>query len=590
MLQAGEVVEGRYRVLRVLGRGGTGTVYLVIHEALGMERALKEISRADCPYYPSMRQRMIREIHILRQLDHPNLPEIMDIVMKEDAFYIVMEYIQGRTLREIIEARGRIEERQAVEWGRQICDVLYYLHAQNPPVIYRDLKPSNLMQKPDGRIVLIDFGTAREYAADREDTVCLGTRGYAAPEQYERKARTDARTDIYCLGATLYHLVTGDAPGMAVCEDGFVRRRNPDLSPGMEELIRTCMQPDPAKRYQNCREVRYVLDHLDTNTRKYRRGERRNLLLFSILLTGTVACYGAAGLCGGRAKSILTDGALIYVRQAEQAAGRDTAGEDYIKALELMPSERRIYESMQQMYIRVNDFREEDAAVLTGILETARQQGTGVPVLEVLRKEDPSAYCTFCYGLGIGYFYYMKGTSGKREAQVWFRNVCETADKMGNADGFSTDRRRRASLYGKISEYYNTFLASGMDGSGEENAGYAEFFRTLQELNRIKVRRDSSPSHMAAASMVSMEVAVELGNYAVQFQREGGISAEEIQKELDQIATVDEEGETGGRLEILRIHREEEEIENLKQLVLDAGDRNRLAEQELRWLTEARRS
>ena len=145
-------------------------------------------------------------------------------------------------------------------------------------------------------------------------------------------------------------------------------------------------------------------------------------------------------------------------------------------------------------------------------------------------------------------------------------------------------------MYGKISEYYNTFLASGMDGSGEENAGYAEFFRTLQELNRIKVRRDSSPSHMAAASMVSMEVAVELGNYAVQFQREGGISAEEIQKELDQIATVDEEGETGGRLEILRIHREEEEIENLKQLVLDAGDRNRLAEQELRWLTEARRS
>ena len=587
LLRPGAVVGTRYRVLCVLGRGGTGTVYLVRHETLGIERALKEVSREDCVYYQSVRQRMIREIHILKQLDHPNLPEIVDIIMGENAFYIVMEYIQGKTLREIVEERGKVEEKQAVEWGRQICDVLFYLHTRKPPVIYRDLKPSNLMQKPDGRIVLIDFGTAKEYAADREDTVCLGTRGYAAPEQYDQRARIDVRTDIYCLGATLCHLVTGEIPA-AVCGVDSVRRKIPNLSPGMEELICLCMRQDPAERYQNCREVRYALDHLDRNTRKYRRGERRKLFLFSALLAGAAVCCGGAALCGVRAERILTDGALVHVRQAEQSASRDTAKRDYVRALELMPSEKRIYESMQQMYIRVNDFREEDAAALLSILETAKQPETGIPVLEILRKDDPAAYCAFCYEMGIGYFYHMKSSFGKREAQIWFRNVCETADEEGTMEGFSAARRKRALLYGKISEYYNTFLSAGADSSGEkENAGYEEFFRTLQELNRITVHRESSPSHMAAVSMISMEVAVELGNFALQFQSEGGISEGEIQKELDKICVMNEKGEVEGRLKILREYREEEEVENLKNLVLDAANRNRLAAQELRQRKQA---
>ena len=164
---------------------------------------------------------MIVETDLLKKLRHPSLPSIIDVIDDKDSFLIVMDYIEGNPLSNALEEYGAQPQDMVIAWAKQLCDVLGYLHAQSPPIIYRDMKPSNVMLKPDGNITLIDFGTAREFKEKNlADTVCHGTIGYAAPEQFGGMGQTDARTDIYCLGATLYHLVTGQNPSEPPYEIG----------------------------------------------------------------------------------------------------------------------------------------------------------------------------------------------------------------------------------------------------------------------------------------------------------------------------------------------------------------------------------
>lgn len=143
----------------------------------------------------------------------PIFLRLPDVLEYKDIFLIVMDYIEGRPLSLTLQEQGAQSQEVVVAWAKQLCDVLEYLHSRKPPIIYRDMKPANIMLRPDGRVMLIDFGTAREYKEEHvEDTICLGTVGYAAPEQFGGNGQTDARTDIFCLGRTLYHLLTGHKP------------------------------------------------------------------------------------------------------------------------------------------------------------------------------------------------------------------------------------------------------------------------------------------------------------------------------------------------------------------------------------------
>ena len=158
-------------------------------------------------------QSAIAEANLMKKLDHPCLPRIVDIIDKVDVIYVVMDYIEGEPLSKVIEKNGAQPQASVIEWAQELASVLEYLHMQDPPIIYRDMKPANIMLQPNGNIKLIDFGIAREYKTQSiSDTVSLGTKGYAAPEQFGGKGQTDARTDIYCLGVTLYHLITGKNP------------------------------------------------------------------------------------------------------------------------------------------------------------------------------------------------------------------------------------------------------------------------------------------------------------------------------------------------------------------------------------------
>ena len=210
MLEIGSIIDGKYKILNKIGQGGMSVVYLAMNERANKQWAIKEVRKDGVKDYEVVRQGLIAETDILKRLNHPHLPSIIDVIDREDTFLIVMDYIEGKALDYWLKKEGAQPQERVVEWAKQICDVFGYLHSRKPPIIYRDLKPANVMLKPDGQIMIIDFGTARVFKETSiEDTSCLGTQGYAAPEQYGGHGQTDARTDIYTLGATMYHLLTG---------------------------------------------------------------------------------------------------------------------------------------------------------------------------------------------------------------------------------------------------------------------------------------------------------------------------------------------------------------------------------------------
>jgi len=245
------ILDGRYRLIRKIGHGGMGTVYLAENIKLGTHWAVKMVEKSN-----TVIDGIYREIEILKKLNHHSLPRIVDVIETEDAFYIVQDYIEGISLDELIKREGYVEESKVIQWGIEICEVLKYLHGIKPnPVIYRDMKPSNIILTPSGTLKLVDFGIAREYRElGGNDTVYIGTRGYAAPEQYGL-GQTDERSDIYSLGITLIQLATGKWPASGSFDGNRLLEAESNISDELAAILKKCVQPEPNKRYQTADEL-----------------------------------------------------------------------------------------------------------------------------------------------------------------------------------------------------------------------------------------------------------------------------------------------------------------------------------------------
>lgn len=326
----------KYRLLRTIGRGGVSTVYLGEALSDGKRYAIKEINMMNTGGSPksgpgagqkqntereqkagpwrnmerernagqeqkmerernagekrnprrkqsdvrgakqNAREGMWMEIRMQQKLHHPALPHIWEAFEEGGKVYIVMDYVEGIPLDELLRKEGARPLEQALDWGLQLCRALLYLHSFQPPVIYRDMKPANVILRGDGRLVLLDFGAARQYRArKRRDTIPLGTPGYAAPEQY-RGRQSDIRTDIYCLGVTLYHILTGHDPGEPPYRICGIREWNRALPPGLDHVIKKCTAEQPWRRYRNCEEVIKALE----NCRERKGSKIRNFRFF----------------------------------------------------------------------------------------------------------------------------------------------------------------------------------------------------------------------------------------------------------------------------------------------------------------------
>ena len=235
------VGRGRYVIDRMLGRGGMSAVYVARDSNVsGRLVAVKEMvdQFADEQERQEAERDFAREADMLATLRHPAIPAIYDRFSENSRHLLVMEYIAGENLEQKLATHGPFDEEQVRAWAAELCSVLGYLHAQQPPVVFRDLKPGNIIVQPDGRVRLIDFGIARLFKPQQKaDTTALGTSGYASPEHYT--GQTDARSDIYSLGATMHHVLTGRDPSkFPPFQFPPVRELNPGISSDMAALDR----------------------------------------------------------------------------------------------------------------------------------------------------------------------------------------------------------------------------------------------------------------------------------------------------------------------------------------------------------------
>ncbi len=276
-LKTGEVLRSRYKIRRTIGHGGMGSIYLADDLRLeGRQCALKEVEHDRTLPPETIRQardQFLREATVLARLDHPNLPKVSDYFAVGGRDYLVMDFVPGKDLRMLmLEERQKgayLNEALVLGWGSQIMDALEYLHSQDPPILHRDIKPGNIKVTPSGLVKLVDFGLVKILAPDEMTITILQGRGtalYTPLEQYGSDAgHTDARSDIYAFGATLYHMLTNSPPAEA--RERFLnptcltppRQINPAISPQVEKAVLWAMNLHPDERPQDMGVLRKAL-------------------------------------------------------------------------------------------------------------------------------------------------------------------------------------------------------------------------------------------------------------------------------------------------------------------------------------------
>lgn len=456
MARLGEIIDGKYEVLREIGKGGMSVVYLAMDKRLNKQWAIKEFRKdKDDASKQIALKALLDEANLMKKLDHPTLPRIVDIIETNQTVYIVMDYIEGESLNKVLDAYGAQPQEAVIEWAKQLSGVLDYLHTQNPPVIYRDMKPANIMLKPDGTVRLIDFGIAREYKEGKEgDTEAIGTRGYAAPEQFGGRGQTDARTDIYSLGVTLYHLVTGKNPAEPPYELYPIRHWDPTLSSGLEWLIQKCTQLNPGDRYQSCAEVTYVLENLDKFEGAYQKKLRSKVNLFIVSVIMTVVFSAASA------------GLFVSANQVKkntyQANIEKNTTEGYEEALKIDSSSPEAYVKLAQ-YLRGNITKiyasdTDNNGNKRNLLSTEivlNNIKVWFANLENIREDYPEEYALVNYELGRLLWNYYEGNSGQDIEAItiskeYFGKVITISEKTKNA-GLSEQKFNLAKAYYLVS-------------------------------------------------------------------------------------------------------------------------------------------
>lgn len=515
MLQIGSVLDGKYKILNEIGHGGMSVVYLALNERANKTWAIKEVRKDGGNDQEVVSQGLIAETEMLKKLHHPNLPSIVDVIDTDDSFIIVMDYIEGRSLQDLLDTSGPQPVDLVVDWSKQLCDVLGYLHSRVPPIIYRDMKPPNVMLRPNGQVTLIDFGTAREYKQqNNRDTTWLGTRGYAAPEQFGGRGQTDARTDIYCLGATMYHLLTGYSPAdtqFVILPLGQLR---PELAgSGIEEVVATCCQPEPANRYQSCAELMYALDHihdLDLETKK-KRNRRWLAFVGSIVL----ALAGAVGMVGFHMaeSSTMSKSYDSYIRSAENSTELETKTKYYQKAIDRQPSREEAYDSFLTYIEGDRVFSGEERKALESCLNRNGETSKNSTNSDYFYNRNRSGYDNFVFRLGKDYFSYFN--NGKIDANRCFKEVIES-------ENLSDQDRKIANSLFKLTDYYAQLGVNNQDwaqGSGKYN--FKDFWTMLQEITADPNTIDEKTGDVPYSVAMYREMATQITGNIRQFRNAG---------------------------------------------------------------------
>lgn len=473
----------KYRILRELGRGGEGTVYLVQHLLTERFRAAKVLKG-------EYGKRRFQEINAMKRLEHPSLPQIYDVLEEENQIWLIMEYIKGRSIQEIPVENITLEQFFSI--ASQLSEVLVYLHSRTNPVLHLDIKPSNLLMKEDGRLVLIDFG-----AAIRKDTQdyleeCFGTPGFAAPEQFKR-GTADERSDIYGVGAVLYYYLFRTIPECGGITEKAIARKTTGkirrIGKGIVRILIRCLQSDPSRRYQSAFELKKAVRQTANfyEIRKKARG---------IAAAGSFLCCVILF-----SVSQLTDDG----RDAEEQA-RQKEEERRIQYQVLMgQAEHMGFEQAVICYEEAARYSEGDGKWILRLLERitedycftlleeeelknilfGKTDRDGQSVMEIL-KVQAEQYGELAYKLGIAYWHYYEGTGGKSAAADWFSQAVNWNEEIEKKGGETKEWAVRARIYEKISSYY---MGLGkVDENGRKQEGIGVYWRDLNNLWKLEDR------------------------------------------------------------------------------------------------------
>ncbi|MDR1067559.1 MAG: serine/threonine protein kinase [Clostridiales bacterium] len=542
MAVIGSVIDDKYEILKLIGQGGMSRVYLAMDKRLNKQWAVKEVTKNPLDKNNDVIVRSaIAEANMMKRLDHPSLPRIVDVIENARFIYVVMDYIEGETLDKILREDGAQKQESVIEWAKQLCKALYYLHTCKPPIIYRDMKPANIILQPNGDIKLLDFGIAREYKEQSDgDTVSLGTKGYAAPEQFGGKGQTDQRTDIYSLGVTLYHIVTGQNP----CEPPYelypIRQWNPTLSGGLELIIQTCAQLNPDDRYQSCADLLYTLNRYEEIDDSYRARQTAKLRGFIAVAIAAVIFMGV-GVTGMTMRT-LTDNA-DYANNLElgEKASNDAEKIDYyLKAIDIKPAAKEAYMSL------IETFKYDAAFTIAEEEQLKKKINANLTAL----RASPD-YADIAFEIGrIYWHYYDYGKTELSDNQItrmksaiqWF----EDAALYGAA--FS-DYYQMAVIYRDIGKFNRDITLDIEEAS--DKGKYRPYFDNIRELLSMS-DADSGGSEIVRLELYRL-VIYSVETYARKFKMDG-VTERELQEAFDSAR--------GGTENILATTEKTDEIKN----------------------------
>ena len=447
------------------------------------------------------------------------LPTVYRYNETEDGAVIVEEeYVDGANLSELLEVY-RPDDSQTVAIVRRLCGALNLLHRKG--FIHRDIKPENILVTSAGRVVLLDLDAASAQAPEKDrDTRLLGTVGYAAPEQFGGQGQTDARTDIYCLGATLYHLVTGKNPADPPYEMRPIREIDPTLSEGLEKIIWKCTRPDPAERYQSCAEVWYALEHYEELNQEFKKRQKLKLIIFSISLAAAMGFLAFGGILKMQVAALRESYYKKYIDDARIAENPEDRLTGYKEAIHMHPDAAEPWiKLMDQVYLADDEFSSAEDEEFRTLLISENEDGI---CYEDLLMNDPATAAEVSYKYGIAYFYDYEGVGNPGKALKWL----DIAQKSSFLDENKAERARRLM---NISEYYTEIGVK--DRAGDVKASYRDYFDDLKAVASGNITAEDNPT---TAVMVYRQTVGRIYDCASEF-RDDGVTEEEMTELLQGI-------------------------------------------------------
>ncbi|MBW3081226.1 serine/threonine-protein kinase [Bifidobacterium saguinibicoloris] len=500
MVAENTLVGKRYRILTRIGKGGMSTVYLAMDSSLNKQWAVKEIRNVSDPVQRDLVIRSLTvEANMIKRFDHPAIPRIVDLIEEKGSLFVVMDYVEGQTLASLLKKEGPQKEKDVVNWGIQLCDVLDYLHRRKPPVVFRDMKPSNVMLTPEGAVKLIDFGIALEIGKGERpligDDRQLGTPGFGAPEQFDPNGTVDERTDIYALGATLFYLLTGSHPR----KNGIVpiRRINPALSEGLERVIDKATRENPDERFNTCAEFAYALRHYQEEDAAHRGAllaKWRGFLAAAIASVVCLALSGGSLLLANRAQDNDYD---YWMNKAGQSTGDAQAVDAYLKAADIKTGSVEPYEKLIERYTADGTFTDKEERVYNAAI-TAHSDDLA---------KDADAWASLSYDTGRMYWYYyngpkMKTASGASQGSdpIRYARIRSASQWMHNAAKDKNFKNAKiAQMYADIADF-NTQIVPLINEGGDAGK-YKPYFTKLNDLIASAEAEDNDVIRLEAANL-----------------------------------------------------------------------------------------